>query len=94
MRALRQHTATRFPKGTRMTDPKGGLMLWVELPGRASGVDLFLRARAEGISIIPGNIFSTQERFDHFIRLSSSSPWTPRLIDGITRLGEMAGELA
>ncbi|MGE4554254.1 MAG: aminotransferase class I/II-fold pyridoxal phosphate-dependent enzyme [Desulfovibrionaceae bacterium] len=93
MRALRQHTATRFPKGTRMTDPKGGLMLWVELPGRASGVDLFLRARQAGISIIPGNIFSTQERFDHFIRLSSSSPWTPELLNGLTRLGELAAEL-
>ncbi len=94
MEAMRQHVHAWFPEGTRVTRPRGGLVLWVELPGDADGVALFFKAREEGIGIAPGRIFTPQDHCNNFIRLSCGLPWDERLAGGLRRLGELAGELS
>ena len=90
MRTMRHHVASSFPEGTRVTRPKGGLVLWVELPGNIDGVEMFFRAREAGIGIAPGSIFTTQERFGNFIRLSCGVTWNDEVSRGLERLGELA----
>ncbi|HTP86211.1 MAG TPA: PLP-dependent aminotransferase family protein [Bryobacteraceae bacterium] len=79
-----------FPAGTRVARPRGGFVLWVELPHGVDSLDLFERALAEGISISPGPMFSARQRFRNYIRLNCGYPWSPRLDRAIRTLGRLA----
>lgn len=89
--SLRHCLSAEFPPGTRASDPRGGSHLWVELPPGGDGVDLFLKARAAGIAVVPGNVFSTRDEFRNFVRLSCGGLWTEKLRDGVRKLGRLAG---
>ncbi|CCO23534.1 PLP-dependent aminotransferase family protein [Maridesulfovibrio hydrothermalis] len=90
MDKMRTEIGLSFPEGTKVTNPKGGSVLWVELPEGKDGVDLFFKAREEGIGIVPGIVFSPQDVFSNYIRLSSGAPWSEKIQSGIRRLGELA----
>ncbi len=83
-----------FPPATRVSQPQGGSVLWLELDRKVDSARLFERALAEGISICPGSIFSTTRRYRHFARLSYGHPWSDALEDGLERLGQLVAELA
>ena len=68
-----------FPKGTRISQPAGGFVLWVELPNNTDGFDLARRALSQAISIAPGPLFSASGKFGNFIRLSSARVWDARM---------------
>ena len=82
--------ARHFPEGTRLSPPQGGMLLWIELPQRASGDVLFEAALDAGIKIAPGSMFSNARRFDHFIRLAVGTPYGPEVDDALRWLGERA----
>lgn len=81
--------ARYFPEGTRISSPKGGLTLWVELDRRVDGLELFQRAANENIAIIPGALCTVTGRYNHCLRLNFGYPWNDRLEQGIRRLGEL-----
>jgi DNA-binding transcriptional MocR family regulator len=83
-----------FPAGTRLTQPKGGMVLWVELPRKVSALELHRRALEERISTAPGPIFSARQRFENFIRLNAAQEWDARVEAALARLGQLASELA
>ncbi|MCP3103783.1 PLP-dependent aminotransferase family protein [Myxococcus sp. K15C18031901] len=89
-----RHLLDHFPEGTRTSQPKGGFVLWVELPKRVDSVELYRRALAEGISLSPGTLFSTRDLYRHYIRLNCGNVWSPKLEQGLTRLGRLATTLA
>ncbi len=93
-RMMEDHILRTFPAGTRVTHPNGGTVLWVQLPEAAEAIALFYAAKAEGIGIAPGNIFSSGDQFDHYIRLSYGHVWTPAVEAAVSTLGRLAGELA
>jgi DNA-binding transcriptional MocR family regulator len=68
-----------FPEGTKMTQPQGGFVLWLELPERVDSFELAQKSLAQGISIAPGPIFSASQKYKHFIRLSCACAWSPRV---------------
>lgn len=82
-----------FPKGTRLSVPAGGFILWICMPENVSSIELLHRAQAESISIIPGDIFSNSDQFNHYIRLNCATPWNEDVKHAIARLGEIAKEL-
>ena len=84
---LRQEVARHFPAGTRVSAPRGGFVLWVELPEGYDGVKLFHAAREAGISIAPGPIFTLGPGLERFVRLNGGA----RLGRGdtIARLGRL-----
>lgn len=61
-----------FPKGTRISFPKGGYILWVEFPIEVDTVKLNKRLESKNISIAPGVIFSASGKYRNFIRLNFS----------------------
>ena len=65
-----------FPAGTRCSQPQGGYLLWLELPGNVDSLALHREAMAMGVAISPGYIFSAGENFRHCLRLNYSYPWT------------------
>jgi DNA-binding transcriptional MocR family regulator len=70
---LRGCIARHFPVGTRVSDPKGGFFLWVELPKGTDSLTLFRAALKEGVSLAPGCIFSLGGGLDRFLRLNGAA---------------------
>ncbi|MBF6057080.1 aminotransferase-like domain-containing protein [Thiomicrorhabdus heinhorstiae] len=64
-----------FPFGTKVTRPKGGFVLWIELPFAIDTFELANRLARHQISIAPGRIFSMTEKYNHFLRLSCALDW-------------------
>ena len=85
--------ARHFPEGTRMSAPKGGLSLWVELDRRIDGQELFARASRENIAVVPGYLCTVTNRFNHCIRLNCGYPWSDRLDNGLRVLGRLIEEM-
>ncbi len=77
-----------FPKETRITRPEGGFTLWIELPEKVDSLRLYNMAHSKGISIAPGQIFSTTDRFFHHIRLNAAV-WSDKTRWAIEELGKM-----
>ncbi|WP_137938158.1 PLP-dependent aminotransferase family protein [Chitinivorax sp. B] len=78
-----------FPSGTRISQPAGGFVLWVELPTGVDTLTLHTRATAEHISFAPGPIFSPSGRFQHCLRLSCGFPVTTTTQHTLIRLSEL-----
>ena len=79
-----------FPKGTKITQPQGGFLLWVELPEDIDSLKLQDLAYRHEISIAPGPMFSPSQGFRNFIRLSCGAAWSKRLADAVKTLGRLA----
>jgi len=88
--AQRQDTADAiaryFPPGTRLNQPEGGMLLWVELPAGTPGLKVFERALRDGVCVAPGAIFSNAGRYDHFLRISCGEESTPATDQALRRL--------
>ncbi|MEK8089270.1 PLP-dependent aminotransferase family protein [Thermithiobacillus plumbiphilus] len=78
-----------FPEGTRISQPAGGFVLWVELPQDVDGFDLARRALSQGVSIAPGTLFSASGKFRNFIRLSCARVWDARLERALVQLAKL-----
>jgi DNA-binding transcriptional MocR family regulator len=68
---VRQVAFQCFPKGTRISRPAGGHMLWIELPAKVDAMKLWRAALSEHISILPGPIFSASGRYRNHIRINA-----------------------
>ncbi len=85
--------ARSFPEGTRVSSPKGGCFLWVELPAGVDAMALHARALELGVAISPGQIFSPAGGHRNSIRLSCGEPWTPEVEAAVRLVGRLAGKL-
>ncbi len=85
----REAIATRFPDGTRVSSPRGGFVLWVELPPGVDALVLYEQALRRRIVIAPGPLFSARQRFSNFIRISAGTPWSPRIEHGLDTLARL-----
>jgi DNA-binding transcriptional MocR family regulator len=82
-----------FPPETGVSRPRGGSVVWLELPGGMDSERLFDAAIGENISIVPGGIFSAGQRYRNFIRLSYGHPWNETIENGIATLGRLVHNL-
>lgn len=82
-----------FPDDTKMTRPQGGFALWIELNKKINTYKLHKKALKHNIGIAPGQIFSSQARFENCLRLSYGEPWSARIEDGIKTLGKLVREM-
>ncbi len=81
-----------FPPGTKVTRPQGGYVLWVELPRSVDALELHRSALAKKISIAPGPIFSAKQKYKNCIRLSCGLPWSEKVEQAVSILGELSKE--
>jgi DNA-binding transcriptional MocR family regulator len=68
-----------FPEGTKVTQPQGGFVIWIELAKGVNSLELAHRLLTESISIAPGPIFSASQKYRNFIRLSCACEWSSRI---------------
>ena len=91
---MRYAIAREFPDGTRITRPAGGFVLWVQLPKPVDGTELFEKSLAEGVSITPGVLFSSTDKFKNCIRVSCGMPWNERIETAVETVGRIARKLS
>ncbi|WP_082008678.1 PLP-dependent aminotransferase family protein [Photobacterium gaetbulicola] len=53
-----------------LTQPTGGFLCWLTLAEHADSQAIYQQALSQGISVLPGTMFSTHKRFRHCLRLS------------------------
>ena len=91
--SVSNYVADYFPQETKISKPKGGFFLWLELPKQVSSLELQKIALEEKISIAPGYIFTTHDAYMNCIRLSCGFPITPKIIKAVQTLGELTKKL-
>jgi DNA-binding transcriptional MocR family regulator len=79
-----------FPRGTRVSRPDGGFVLWLQLPKPLASRELFEAALKKGVCFVPGDVFSASDRYANCLRLSCGSAWHTRIEKGLETLGELA----
>lgn len=82
--------AEYFPEGSKISQPQGGFMLWVELDKRIDTTELYDLAIRQKISIAPGRMFSLQNQFTNCMRLSYGQRWSEQIDNKLKQLGRIA----
>lgn len=90
--AAMQDTVSRyFPAATRLSQPQGGFVLWVELPEEIDTTSLYEQAIGEGVAFVPGELFSPSGMYRNCLRLNCGNPHSAEIEDAVRRLGRMIG---
>jgi DNA-binding transcriptional MocR family regulator len=79
-----------FPPQTKVTRPKGGYLLWLELPPEFDSLTLYEEALAYQISIAPGIMFSPSGNYRNYLRLNCGIPWSEEIDLAMQTLGDLA----
>lgn len=69
------------------TLPEGGIVLWLKLPKGINGFSLFQEAIKQGIMLTPGQLFTTEKKFQRYIRLSFAHPIIGERLITLKKLG-------
>lgn len=100
LRRLRRILATRqqqmrlaieefFPRETKITRPEGGYFLWVELPKRINTADLLqILLDEDNISIAPGTLFASDDKYKNCMRINCSYPCTEDVQQALATLAK------
>lgn len=91
--AMREAVLRYFPDQTRVSDPSGGSVLWVELPDPIDTERIYQQALARDILIAPGRLFSLQNKFNNCMRLSAGV-WNPKVARAVKTIGRLCGDEA
>jgi len=78
-----------FPETVKMTSPKGGLSIWIELPRGIKGCDVYYKVRKKGISILPGFLCSSLDTYDQYIRIGYGGCWDKNMERAIQTIGDV-----
>ena len=78
-----------FPSDTRVSQPQGGFVLWVELNKQINTLELVQQALTQGISVAPGQIFSASQKYQHCLRISCAQCFTSTVEQALQTLGQM-----
>jgi DNA-binding transcriptional MocR family regulator len=78
-----------FPDNTKVSEPKGGFMLWLELDKRICTEDLYDEAMSQKITFAPGRMFSQYNQYQNCMRLNYALEWTDRVESDLEKLAKM-----
>lgn len=82
-----------FPPGTRISRPRGGIVLWIELPKAINAFVLQRSALAKQINIAPGPLFSNKGDYTNYIRISCNNVWSNKIENALKKLGGIVSSL-
>lgn len=81
-----------FPKNVKCTNPKGGMFLWVTVPGVEDTVELFKKCLKHNVAFVPGDPFFGTNPVPGTFRLNYSCMSDDKIDEGIKRLGNALKE--
>lgn len=82
-----------FPEELKMSSPKGGFILWLELAKHIDTYQLYREAMDHKISIAPGSMFTLQERYQNCMRLSYGMLWNDKVEMALKKLGSLVKDM-
>lgn len=87
--AIREH----FPEGVTISEPEGGMFLWVTLPKGCSSMQLMDKAVACKVAFVPGKPFYVDPgEGENTLRLNFSNASEEMIREGVARLGKALQE--
>ncbi len=78
-----------FPRQVKVYKPKGGILLWVQLPEAMDAINIYQKALENRISILPGTVFSTSGKFNNYIRIGCGFPFNEETEKGLAILSSI-----
>jgi len=78
-----------LPAGAKYTRPRGGMSLWIELPGMLDAGELLARAEREGVTYLPGRYFAVSRPQPHGLRISFAGMTPDEIRSGLRVLGRI-----
>jgi len=75
-----------------ISQPSGGPCLWFRLPDGLSSEVLWHKVIEHKLSIAPGVMFSLNQRYDNYFRVTFALPWNKEMINGFKLLGQLVAE--
>lgn len=79
-----------WPSELSVSHPQGGFLKWISFPKDVNCDLIFEQAHQRKISIAPGSLFASDERFKHCLRINFATyQEEPRYIDAMKTLGEL-----
>lgn len=81
-----------FPEGVKFTNPEGGLFTWVVLPQHVNARKLAEKALEKNVAFVPGGSFFPNGGNENTFRMNYSNMDEERIVEGITRLGQVLRE--
>lgn len=90
---IRNAVLSAFPPDIAISEPQGGMFLWVELPEGVDSVELQRRAIVKKIMIVPGTVFCPVAAIRNRIRINCGYPVDHRILEGIQILGNILHQM-
>ncbi len=87
--SVRRAVLQYFPAGTKVSDPQGGFLLWLELPHKLDSAAWSERAKSKGVSFARGEVFLTSPARRGCLRLNCARAEESDLEKGIRILAEL-----
>jgi len=85
-RTMQASIAKHFPKNVHVTQPEGGMFLWVTLPENLSATELLKRSVECKVAFVPGAAFFVDGTGENTLRLNYSNADAETIDEGIKRL--------
>ncbi|WP_026714278.1 aminotransferase-like domain-containing protein [Flavobacterium daejeonense] len=76
-----------FPENTKISNPQGGFVLWLELDPRIDTAVLYDIAVQHKIGFAPGRMFTQHNRYNNCMRLNFAIKWDEKVEDSLKTLG-------
>jgi DNA-binding transcriptional MocR family regulator len=86
---VREALAEYFPKGTQISNPAGGFLLWAELPFATNLKKWSQRAIEAGVSFAQGEVFLTAKAERACLRLNCVRAGEKDLVKGVRLMAEV-----
>jgi 2-aminoadipate transaminase len=83
-----------LPAGVSVTEPEGGMFLWLTLPAEMSSSELFEKALAEKVVFVPGVPFYDDVVEHNTLRLNYSNSSVDEIDRGVHALVKAMGDLS
>ncbi len=74
------------PLVIQRSNPKHGFMVWARLAECVNTLELFPLAAAQGLSFVPGALFSVDHQRNNELALNFSCEWTPEAVRSLDKL--------
>ncbi len=76
-----------FPVGTRVSRPRGGFMMWIELDEAFDTLRLNRHLEQQGVQIAVGSIFSAAGKYRNCLRINYAPTLTTEIEQAVQRVG-------
>lgn len=83
-----------FPAECSVSEPQGGLVLWIRLPQQVDALALHQVTIDQGIAFMPGQLFSASGKFKNYMRLNCGNAWSADIEKAVHKLGALIHEHA